>query len=87
MPVARTLAELEAQTGQRPVSFKVMYIPNRTQSMLGDDSVRVQPYQDDFVEIYRNMAHSAVFNIVIVIIIFIAASIGLRRASDRRRRQ
>ena len=87
VPEMRSREELEAHLGQRPVTFKVMYNRNRTEWMIGNDTMRVQPFHENFVEMYRNTALSAAFHLLLSVIAIAAALLGLRIATGSHRQR
>jgi hypothetical protein len=68
-PVLETREALEEHFGQKPVSFAVMYNPNRTRSTVNAQSLRVRPAFDGFAEQYRNTAWFAFVNILASVVV------------------
>lgn len=72
-PVLPTREALEKHFGQQPVSFAVMYNPNRTAGRLNGQSLRVRPASEGFVESYRSKGMWAIFVVVILFAIVLSA--------------
>ena len=82
-PVLGTREALEKHFGQRPVSFAVMYNPDRMRAKRNDGSTRVLPAREDFAESYRNAAWRAAISTMGSIVMAVLALIALRRMSAR----
>ena len=78
-PVLPTREALEKHFGQQPVSFAVMYNPNRARSLVNGSSLRVRPAQDEFVESHQRTATWVIFNVLISLVVAITAGIFLRK--------
>lgn len=82
-PILETREALEKHFGQQPVSFDVMYNPNRMRAKRNDGSMRVLPAQEDFAGKHRNAAWLAAFNTLGSIVMAALALITLRRMRKR----
>ena len=74
---------LEKHFGQQPVSFDVMYNPNRMRAKRNDGSMRVLPAQEDFARKHRNAAWLAALNTLGSIVMAALALMTLRWMSKR----
>lgn len=86
-PILETREALEKHFGQQPVSFDVMYNPNRMRAKRNDGSTRVLPAHERFAETYRNTAWFAVFNILGSIVVAVSMLMIYRWMSEGRRQR
>lgn len=86
-PVLETREALEKHFGQQPVSFAVMYNPDRTRSTVNEQSLRVRPAFEGFADTYRNTAWFAVFNILGSIVVAASMLMIYRRISEGPRKK
>lgn len=82
-PILETREALEKYFGQQPVSFAVMYNPDRMRAKRNDGSTRVLPAQEGFAEKRRNAAWLAVFSTLGSIVMAVLALMTLRWMSER----
>ena len=82
-PILETREALEKHFGQQPVSFAVMYNPNRMRAKRSDGPTRVLPAREDFAESYRNAAWLEILSTLGSIVMAGLALMTLRRMSER----
>ena len=82
-PILETREALEKHFGQQPVSFDVMYNPNRMRAKRNDGSMRVLLAQEGFAGKHRKAAWLAACNTLGSIVMAGLALMTLRRMGER----